>query len=90
MKVLNKVFPLHDKGFFLNLELAAAIAIITLILGLFLISKVSNATRVSNASAFHSVYTSLNASSVEITLMLIIFVIIIAVAAASKRSGGET
>jgi len=90
----NKLFqmlkPRQRKGQLADLALGVIVALVTLFVGLYMISKVSAVAAINNTSDFYTPYTSLvsNTSTIFDVLILVIIIVSLGVAIAVLRGFG--
>ena len=75
-----------------NLAMGVIVGIVTLFVGLFMITKVADITEINNTSDFYSIYTSLttNTSTIYDVLILVIIIVALAFAIGVLRGFGKT
>jgi hypothetical protein len=78
------------KGSLSDLSLGVVIALVSLFIGLYMITKVADVTAINNSSDFYSVYTNLTANTGTIfdVMILVIIVVSLGVAIAVLRGFG--
>ena len=81
-----------NKGSLSSLALGVVIAIVSLFIGLYMISKVSNVANIDNTSDFYTVYQSLttNTGTIFDVMILVIIIVALGVAIAVLRGFGST
>jgi hypothetical protein len=82
----------HHKGSLSDLSLGVVIALVSLFIGLYMITKVADVTAINSDSDFYSVYTNLttNTGTIFDVIILVIIVVSLGVAIAVLRGFGAT
>ena len=88
----KKKYRRRRKGTLSSLALSVVIGLVTLFIGLFMISKVSNIAAINNSSDFYSTFTSLvsNTSTIYDVLILTIIIVALGVAIGVLRGMSST
>jgi len=82
----------RSKGALSDLALGVIVSLVTLFVGLYMITQVADITAINNTSDFYTVYSDLtsNTSTIFDVMILVIIVVALGVAIAVLRGFGQT